>query len=160
MTSVLLIILGAVILLVAFVGCLLPVLPGPPIAMLALVCVAVDQGWNTYSGWEWAALVALVAIVTVLDTVVPLVGAKKYGASRAGIWMSVLGMLVGLIWFPPFGMLAGAFLGALLGEMMSGKEGSEALRPAWGVFVGTIVGAGLKLAVCGVITYYWFVAVF
>ena len=71
-----------------------------------------------------------------------------------------IGMLIGLIWFPPFGMLAGAFLGALAGEMMSGKDSSEALKPAWGVFVGTIVGVGLKFAVCGVITYYWAAAVF
>ena len=158
--SVLLILLGATLLLVAFVGCLLPILPGPPIALAALVCVALDRGWDAYSAWEWGALIALVALVTVLDYVVPLIGAKKYGASRAGLWMSVLGMIVGLLFFPPFGMLGGAFLGALLGEMMAGKEGSEALRPAWGVFVGIIIGTGLKLAVCGVIAYYWLTAAF
>jgi uncharacterized protein YqgC (DUF456 family) len=55
-------------------------------------------------------------------------------------------------------MLVGAFLGAFLGELMAGKGGSEALRPAWGVFVGTVVGTGLKLAVCCVIAYYFVVA--
>jgi uncharacterized protein YqgC (DUF456 family) len=55
-------------------------------------------------------------------------------------------------------MLVGAFVGAFVGELMAGKGSAEALRPAWGVFVGTVVGTGLKLAVCGVIAYYFVAA--
>jgi len=153
--SVLLVILGVVLLLAGFVGCVLPILPGPPIALLALICVSLDQGWGTYSALEWVVLGALVVVVTVVDLLVPVVGAKKYGASQTAIWVSVIGMVAGLIMFPPFGVLIGAFLGAFLGELMAGKGSSEALRPAWGVFVGTVVGTGLKLAVCCVITYYF-----
>jgi uncharacterized protein YqgC (DUF456 family) len=156
--SVLLVILGIVLLVAGLIGCVLPILPGPPIALLALICVSIDQGWETYSPLEWVVLGALVAGVTVLDFLVPMMGAKKYGASRTAIWISVVGMVVGLIMFPPFGMLIGAFLGAFLGELMAGKGSSEALRPAWGVFVGTVVGTGLKFAVCGVLAYYFVVA--
>ena len=56
-------------------------------------------------------------------------------------------MLVGMLFFPPFGMLAGAFLGALAGEFLVGKAEREAAKAAWGVFVGTLAGIGLKLAV-------------
>jgi len=156
--SVLLVVLGIVLLAAGFVGCILPILPGPPIAFLALICVSIDQGWGTYSVLEWIVLGALVILVTVLDFVVPMMGAKKYGASRTAIWISVVGMVVGLILFPPFGMLIGAFVGAFLGELMAGKGSAEALRPAWGVFVGTVVGTGLKLAVCGVIAFYFVAA--
>jgi uncharacterized protein YqgC (DUF456 family) len=153
--SVLLLALGAVLLLVGFVGCILPILPGPPIALLALICVSADQGWGTYSALEWIVVGGLVAAVTVIDYLVPVLGARRYGASRAGLWGSVLGMIVGLVLFPPFGLLLGAFLGAFLGELMAGKGSSEALRPAWGVFVGTMVGTGLKLAVCAVVAFYF-----
>jgi len=158
MLSVLLVILGIVLLAAGLVGCILPILPGPPIAFLALICVSIDQGWQTYSALEWAVLGALVILVTILDFLVPMMGAKKYGASRTAIWISVVGMVVGLILFPPFGMLIGAFVGAFLGELMAGKGSAEALRPAWGVFVGTVVGTGLKLAVCGVIAFYFVAA--
>ena len=158
MLSVLLVILGIVLLLAGFVGCILPILPGPAIAFLALICVAIDKGWDTYRPLEWIALGALVAVVTIVDFLVPIVGAKRYGAGRAAIWLSVVGMLVGLFVFPPFGMLVGAFLGAFLGEQMAGEDSSKALRAAWGVFVGTVVGTGLKLAVCGVIAYYYVAA--
>ncbi|MHC4971849.1 MAG: DUF456 domain-containing protein [Planctomycetota bacterium] len=155
MLSVLLIVLGIVLLVVGFVGCILPIVPGPPIAFLALICTSIDQGWAAYSPLEWAVLGALVAAVTVLDFLVPMMGAKRYGASRTAIWVSVVGMVVGLFLFPPFGMLVGAFVGAFLGELMAGKGSAEALQPAWGVFVGTVVGTGLKLAVCAVIAYYF-----
>jgi hypothetical protein len=38
---------------------------------------------------------------------------------------------------------------------MVGKGSAEALRAAWGVFVGTVVGTALKLAVCCVIAFYF-----
>ena len=64
-------------------------------------------------------------------------------------------MLVGLVWFPPFGMVVGTFLGAWIGETAKGRSGGRSMRAAWGVFVGTMVGIGLKLIVSGVIA--WFV---
>jgi uncharacterized protein YqgC (DUF456 family) len=95
----------------------------------------------------------LAVVVTVLDFVVPAAGARRYGASRAGVWGSVIGMIVGMIFFPPFGMLVGAFLGALVLEIAAGKTSDRAMRAAWGVFVGTMAGIVLKLAVSAAITW-------
>lgn len=152
--SVLLVVLGVLLLLAGFAGCILPLLPGPPLAYVALFCVTIDRGWGAYSTLELVLLGAFTAAVTVVDTLLPVMGAKKYGASRAGIWLSVVGLLLGTFLFPPFGFLLGAFLGALVGELLAGK-GSGAVRPAWGVFLGTLAGTGLKLACCGVLAWYF-----
>ncbi len=147
--EIVLIILGFVLLLTGLVGCVLPVLPGPPISFVGLVLLWWARGWEAESfGWPAVIVLALLSIVvTIVDMVVPVWGAKKYGASKSGIWLSVLGMLVGMIFFPPFGMLIGAFAGALAGELLVGKREGEAAKAAWGVFVGTMAGVGLKLAV-------------
>lgn len=152
--SVLLAVLGSLLILAGFAGCVLPMLPGPPLAYLALFCVTIDRGWAAYSTLELVLLGALTAGVTVVDTLLPVIGARKYGASRAGIWLSVAGLVVGVFLFPPFGFLLGAFLGALAGELLAGK-GAGAIRPAWGVFLGTLAGTGLKLAACAVIAWYF-----
>jgi uncharacterized protein len=154
LASILLIVLGSLLLLAGFAGCILPMLPGPPLAYVALFCVTIDRGWGAFSVLELVLLGALTAGVTVVDTLLPVMGAKKYGASRAGVWLSVAGLLVGMFVFPPFGFLLGAFVGALLGELLAGK-GAGAVRPAWGVFVGTLAGTGLKLAACAVIAWYF-----
>lgn len=147
--------LGALSLLVGFAGCLLPVLPGPPIAYLALVFAGLARGFDAYAPIEWIGLGVLMAVVTALDFVVPVWGAKRYGATRTGVWCAILGMLVGILFFPPFGMVVGTFVGAFVGESMAGQKDGPALRAAWGTFVGTMLGVVLKLACCAVIAYYF-----
>lgn len=157
--TLLLIAIGVALLLAGFVGCVLPVLPGPPLSFAGLFLLWWGVGFEAASFGTTTVVVlgVLSVVVTVLDFVVPAMGAKKYGASRAGVWGSVLGMIVGMIFFPPFGMLIGAFLGALAFEAMSGKESAAAMRAAWGVFVGTVVGIVMKLAVSAAITYVFVV---
>jgi uncharacterized protein YqgC (DUF456 family) len=106
-------------------------------------------------------LVIILAVVTifviVMDYVIPLLGAKRYGASKWGIWGSVLGMVIGIFW-SPFGMIAGAFIGAVVVEWLVGKKEWEALRAGWGVVMGTLFATILRLGVSGMMTYYFVLA--
>jgi len=99
-------------------------------------------------------------VVTVLDYVVPAAGAKKFGASKFGFWGAVIGMLVGIIFFPPLGMIIGAFIGAIVGEMIVGKQTYDALKAGWGVFIGVMFGMLLKLIASGVMTFYFIKGLF
>lgn len=157
---IVLIILGLLIALIGLAGCILPVVPGPPLSFLALILISIAKHWHAFSPLFLYIMAGLTILVTVLDYVVPAAGAKKYGASKLGIWGSIIGMFVGLLFFPPWGMLFGAFLGALFGELLVGKEGKKALRAGWGVFVGNMIGVGLKLAVSFVMLFYYIKAMF
>ncbi|MEN8151769.1 MAG: DUF456 domain-containing protein, partial [Planctomycetota bacterium] len=128
-----------------------------PLSFVALLLLYGSQGFSaeTFGTTTVFVLGAAAVVATVLDFVVPVWGAKKYGASRTGIWFSVFGMIAGAIFFPPFGMILGSFAGALAGELIEGKRGGEASRAAWGVFLGTMAGIVLKLAVSGAITWTW-----
>jgi uncharacterized protein YqgC (DUF456 family) len=139
-----------------FAGCVLPVLPGPPLSWVGLFVVWAARGFSPETFGTTAALVLLgvTVAVTVLDVLAPVLGAKRYGASKWGVWGSVGGMLVGMVFFPPFGMIVGTFVGALLGETAKGRTTAQSLRAAWGVFVGTMLGIVVKLAVSGVIAWY------
>ena len=152
--TVFLIILGLLISLFGLVGCFLPIIPGPPLSFLALIILYIAREGQVFSTSFLVVMAVVTVMVSVLDYVVPAAGAKKFGASRLGVWGSVLGMLIGLIFFPPLGMLVGAFVGAIAGELLSGKEGQSALRAGWGVFFGTVLGIGLKLAASGIMLFY------
>ena len=134
------------IIAVSAVGSILPVIPGPPIAYGAFVLMDWATGWS-YSGWDHALAIFAITAVTVLDYIVPAMGAKKFGADKLGVRMSMVGMLVGLIWFPPFGLFLGGAIGALVGELMAGKREGPAIKAAFGVLVGTVAGTALKVAV-------------
>jgi uncharacterized protein YqgC (DUF456 family) len=122
---------------------------------LALILLSVARNWEPFSLSFLIIMGGLAVLVTILDYVVPLVGAKKYGASKLGVWISMIGMLIGVLLFPPWGMLFGAFVGALAGELLAGKEGRKSLQAAWGVFVGNVVSIGFKLAYCGAIIFFF-----
>jgi uncharacterized protein YqgC (DUF456 family) len=105
-------------------------------------------------------MAGLTLLVTLIDYAAPVFGAKKYGASKSGVWFSIFGMVLGIFFFPPWGMLMGAFAGAVTGEWLTGKEGRESIRAAWGVIIGNVVGIGLKLAFSGVILFFYVKALF
>ncbi len=144
-------VLGTVVVVGGLIGCIIPVLPGPPVAYVALLLVSWAGGWNVYA--VWLLIVTAVAAVgaAMLDSILPIVTSRRSGAGKAGIWGSVLGMLVGTIFFPPFGTVIGAFLGALAGEMLVMGEGRNPMKAALGVFTGTMLATVIKLSVSGVI---------
>jgi len=157
---IILIVLGLLLALAGLIGCLLPVVPGPPLSFLALLIISAAKNWEPFSATFLIVMGCLTAAVAVMDYVIPIKGAQKYGASRYGIWGSMIGMLVGVFFIPPFGMILGAFLGALLGELFAGRAGREAVRAGWGTFMGTMLSTILKVVFCGVVLFFYVKAMF
>jgi len=148
--TTLLIILGLLLALAGVFGCIFPVIPGPPLGYLALIILSWAKGWEPFGTTFLIIMAGLTILVSISDYLLPAMGAKKYGASRLSLWVSMAGMVIGLFLFPPWGMIIGAFLGAVAGELLAGRQGKSALRAGWGVFVGNMLSAGLKLALTGV----------
>jgi len=153
--DVILIVIGLVCVIVGILGCFLPIIPGPPISFLALLLVhwtskvTIDE--NTL--WLWGVVMA---VVTVLDYVIPAYGTKKFGGTKRGVWGSTIGLIVGLFFFPPFGIIIGPFIGAYLGEISGNSDNKKALRSAFGSFLGFLVGTLLKLAASGMMAWIFF----
>ena len=137
---------GGVLLILAFVGCVVPCLPGPILGWCALLSLAFTR-FALPTAWLVVAGVAT-GIVVGLDYVVPAYGAKKFNCSRWGVVGCVLGTLAGMF-FLPFGIVLGPFLGACLGELVAGRTFGLALKGGFGAFLGFLSGVFLKIcAVC------------
>jgi uncharacterized protein YqgC (DUF456 family) len=149
---------GAILILLGFVGSVLPALPGLPLSFLGLFLFALVRHFSPPLSPMLILMMLIVTIVvSVLDHFVPFLGAKKYGASKWGIYGSIGGMVLGAF-FSPVGMFLGAFAGAVLVEWMVSRKKGQALRAGWGVFIGTIFGMALKLGVAGIMAYYFLLA--
>lgn len=155
MADVALMTLGAIFLLVGFVGCVIPVLPGVACAYVAL--------WTLYPTpyalpVEKLLVGGIVAVVTiVLDYVVPALGAKKFNCSKWGVFGCMVGTLVG-IFFAPLGIILGPFLGAVAGELVAGKALSAAMRGGIGALLGFLAGVVIKFVACALFAYWFVVA--
>ncbi len=138
--TILWVVLAWLILITAMVGSILPVLPGPPIAYGAVLLLDWANGW-ILTWQEHAIILAVIVLATALDYVVPAMGAKKFGADKLGIRMSVIGMLIGIV-FPPWGLFIGASGCAVDGELLAGPPRRQAHHAARGDSAGLV---GLKL---------------
>ena len=139
--------------LAGIIGCLLPFLPGPPLSFLGLLLLQVKETapFTTKFLLIWAVVVI---VITVLDYLVPISGMKRFGGTKYGLWGCAIGLIAGF-WFGPVGIIAGPFLGALLGEWLANRNSDQAFKAAIGSFVGFLVGTVLKLIASGVMTYYF-----
>jgi hypothetical protein len=160
MVTILLIIIGLLTALAGIAGCLLPVLPGPLVSYLSLIILSLARDWQPFSTTFLLVMVGIALLLSALDYVVSLVGARKFGASKAGLWGSVIGMLIGIFFFPPLGIFIGALIGAVVGEIVIGKKTHEAFRVGWGVFVGNLIGTALKLAYCLTVLSFFIMKMF
>lgn len=148
-------ILGTILILGGLVGCIIPGLPGPPLSYIGVLLLQLGPE----KPFEWKFLLTwglVTVVVTALDYVVPVLGTKKFGGSRRGVWGSVIGLFAGMFFFPPLGIIIGPFVGAILGELTGGKNTEEAFKAGFGSFIGFLTGTVLKLVVSGMLTFYFF----
>jgi len=153
--DVVLIIIGIILILIGIIGCIIPGIPGPPIAYVGIL-VQVFKTENPFTTKFLIIWAVITVAVSILDYVVPAIGTKKFGGSKRGIWGSIIGLFVGIFFFPPIGLIIGPFLGAFLGELTGGKETQSALKAGFGSFIGFITGVALKLVVTGLMAFYFF----
>ena len=136
-------ILAVLCALLGLAGTVLPVLPGPPISYAALWFMWLRNPQDIpVSLWIMGILMI---VVSVLDYVAPIWLTNKGGGSPSATRGATAGMIVGLF-FPPWGLLLGPFLGALLGELLTHAPAGKALRVALLSFVGFLLTTGFKLA--------------
>lgn len=145
--------LAIVLMIIGIIGCLVPVLPGPPLSFAGILVLHFTR-FAEYSSNLLIILGAVAAVVTLLDYLVPIWGTKKFGGSKYGVRGATVGLIVGLFFGPP-GIIIGPFLGAFIGEMIFKDDFKYALKAGFGSLLGFLAGIGLKLAASFTITFYF-----
>ena len=149
--TILLVILGLICLLVGLIGCVVPVLPGPPLSYVGILLMHFTDKYE-FSTPLLLILLALTIVVTVLDYLIPMWGSKYFGASKWGTRGSFIGTIIGLF-FLPWGLLIGPFLGAFIGELMNKNTKGQAFKSGLGSVLGLLFGTVFKCALCGYMTW-------
>ncbi len=151
--DIFLIILAGLILLLSVLGNILPGLPGTPLGYVSFLLLQLTDKvqFSTTFLLVWAGIVVA---VMALDYIVPAWGTKRFGGTKAGIWGSTIGLLIGLF-LGPWGIILGPFVGAVIGEMLQGKAATDALRAGVGSFIGLLTGTIIKMICSGFMIYYY-----
>lgn len=158
--EIIMLIIVIVTFVVAIFGLIAPGIPSLPVAWIGILAYAAVTDFAMVD-LRVIIITGIIALIgTFIDFLANIFGAKVYGASKWGIGGAVIGSIVGLFFIPPFGVILGAFLGAFGGEYYNKKETTEALRAAWGTFLGFILGTLIKVILIATMIVLFFVAAF
>jgi uncharacterized protein len=145
---------GILLMILGIIGCLVPVLPGPPFSFIGLILLHISR-FGQFPSNVLVILGIITLAVTIMDYIVPVWGTKKLGGSKYGTRGATVGLVIGLF-FGPLGIIMGPFIGAVVGELIFKDDFNYAFKAGLGSLLGFMAGIGLKLAVSFVLTFYFF----
>jgi len=137
-----------ILLVVGIAGCIVPGLPGMPLAYGAILIQHFDKNQHNYPGWLLVGLGIIVLLIIVMQYVIPAWTTKKFGASKYAVWGSIVGLVLGLFssFLGPFGVVIGPFVGAVLGELLFAKKTlSDSMWAGLGAFLGILASSVVEL---------------
>lgn len=129
---------------IGMAGAIFPILPG----VLAIYAAFFVYGWffsfAEYDVWFWVLQTFVVIVIFAADYAVSALGVRKFGGSRASVWGSTIGIVVGPFVIPAFGLVLGPFIGAVLPELIQGASLRDATKTGIGSVVGLLASTVVK----------------
>jgi uncharacterized protein YqgC (DUF456 family) len=114
--------------------------------------------YSLITGFEKIGFKIIIVLVLIsllaegVDFLLGIAGARKYGASKTGVALSIIGGIIGAIVMVPIllglgaviGSFLGGFAGAFMGDYLEQRKLKPALRAGYGALIGRIAGVLLK----------------
>ena len=138
-------ILAGALILLGLAGTILPALPGLPLVFAGMLLAAWADHFTRIGGWTIGVLALLTLVSIGVDVAATAMGAKRVGAGKGAMFGAALGTLVGAFFSIP-GLILGPFIGAMVAELVRGRELAHASKIGFGTWVGLAVGTAFKLA--------------
>lgn len=151
----------AILFIVAFVGLVYPIIPSVLFLLAGYLLYGVFFSFEPFGWFFWLVQGFLIILLFVADYIANMIGIQKYGGSKAGIWGSTIGLLVGPFVIPFLGIIIGPFIGAIAAELLVHKRNfKESVKIGFGSVVGFVSSVITKTIVQLLMLVYFFIVVF
>ncbi len=142
----------AVLLFFLMLLTLLPSVPGILFMFIAVVVYGLVDGFSTLDPWHLAIFGGITALSMAVDYFSGIIGAKLGGASKKAVLFGLIGLVIGLISFPPLGAFAGLFAGVFIAELVQFRDHMRALKAASFSLAGA--AAGMIINICLAVIFW------
>lgn len=143
--EILLFFISFVLIILGIIGCIVPMLPGIPLCYAGMLTLHLTNHVQ-FTPVQLIIWLIIVIILQVLDYITPMLGSKYSGGTTYGNRGCIAGTILGLF-FMPWGIILGPFLGAIIGEMLGGRDLEHAIHSGIGSLIGFVAGTLLKIVV-------------
>ncbi|CAM3925397.1 DUF456 domain-containing protein [Mesobacillus thioparans] len=144
----------------AFASLVIPILPGVLFMLGGFILYGVFYSFEPFNWFFWGIQSMFVVLLFGADYIANIIGVKKYGGSKAGIWGSTIGLIVGPFVIPIVGILVGPFIGAAIAELLVNKKNlNDAIKIGFGSVVGFISSVVTKGVIMAIMLVYFFLII-
>jgi len=154
------IIFSIFILIIGVLGTIIPGLPGLPLMWVVYAVYGSLTGWEDITLKTTVIFLIVTVIAYIFDYTAGVMGAKKYGASKAGIIGAIVGLIIGIVFFNIIGLILGPIIGAITGELIKGKETDQAIMAGWGTFIGFLASTVVRFSIAVIYFVYFIIQLF
>lgn len=131
--------------IIAFIGLVYPIIPSVLFILGGFVVYGLFFSFSELPWWFWTIEILFVILLFAADTVSNLVSVKKFGGSKAGMWGSTIGLLIGPFVIPIAGILVGPFIGAVAAELLVTRTSfDQAVKAGVGSLIGFLTSVVTK----------------
>lgn len=150
----------SIMFIISFIGLVYPIIPSMLFILAGFILYGVFFSFNEFNWLFWSIQILFVILLFSADYLANLLGVKKYGGSKAGIWGSTIGLLVGPFIIPVLGIIIGPFLGAVLAELIIHRKNlKESLKIGVGSVIGFISSVITKAVIQAIMIIYFLIVV-
>jgi uncharacterized protein len=154
--SILFWILISAMFIISFIGLIYPIIPSMLFILGGFVLYGLFYSFDSLHLLFWLIQLMFVLLLFSADYLANLIGVKKFGGSKAGIWGSTIGLLIGPFVIPIFGIIIGPFLGAVTAELLVHRKGIiESLKIGIGSVIGFISSVITKAVIQALMIGYF-----
>jgi uncharacterized protein len=150
----------AILFIVAFVGLVYPIIPSVIFLVAGFLLYGVFFSFEPFHWLFWVIQGLFVILLFVADYIANMIGIKKYGGSKAGIWGSTIGLIFGPFIIPVLGILIGPFIGAIVAELLFNKRNfTDSIKIGFGSVIGFISSVVTKTIIQAIMIGYFLMVV-
>jgi len=157
MSETVLFIICLILIAIGYIGIFVPVLPGVVLIFISTLIYGIFSGFERITVGTLVLFAGLTIITIIAEYAASAMGVKKFGASKYGIYGTLIGGILGLLVASLPGLIIGQLIGVIGGELFFGKELKASLRAGFGVFVGYLLGTAIKLIAATIITFIFII---
>lgn len=138
----------SIMFIIGFIGLVYPIIPSVIFIVGGIILYGFFFSFEPFGVFFWIVQSFFILTLFFADYIANMIGVKRYGGTKAGVWGSTIGLLVGPFIIPGFGIIVGPFAGAVLAELMIHKKNIiDSLKIGFGSVLGFITGAFAKFII-------------
>lgn len=131
--------------IIGFIGLVYPIIPSVIFIIGGFLVYGLFFSFSELPWWFWLIESLFIILLFGADMMANAFGVKKYGGSKAGIWGSTIGLLVGPFIIPFLGIILGPFIGAIIAELLITRTSlKQAVKTGFGSVIGFLTSVATK----------------